>query len=208
MTSYIVASFHWPHDLGTWGFILALITLVLMYPVGILINVTTPMIKNCYAAGSKASLEERIDKLEEELKDLESEPVIDDIQERILWESKKTAVTVLYVFCMLIIVIFFAVECVPNPVKPQLFLYELVGLLLLAYHFWLMLRIRQQHDFTYRLSARGRKVIKATLEDLIRIGNYYDLQKRGTRLTAYVSTRQNEPQLASAMCEREAAFQG
>ena len=32
----------WPKDLGEWGFILSLLALLLMYPVGLIVNISSP----------------------------------------------------------------------------------------------------------------------------------------------------------------------
>jgi hypothetical protein len=60
---------HWlPKDVPTWGFVLSVLALVLMYPVGILTNITTPKLQNWWAERSRTALIKRIDKLHEELR--------------------------------------------------------------------------------------------------------------------------------------------
>lgn len=56
-----------PKDLGTWGFILSVAALILMYPVGLLISFTAPKIETWFASWSRDRLVSRIDTLEERL---------------------------------------------------------------------------------------------------------------------------------------------
>ena len=72
-----------PKDLGTWAFILSLLTLILMYPAGLLINLTTPLVANWLAKWSRSSLEKRISKLENKLAELEKNPAIDPVPPRL-----------------------------------------------------------------------------------------------------------------------------
>src|SRR5260221_254304 len=74
----------WGHDLGWWGFVLAIATLVLAYPIDVLAHLTSPIVKNWWAEGSISSLGRRIIALEKELEEIEKNPVISDGEERIL----------------------------------------------------------------------------------------------------------------------------
>jgi hypothetical protein len=58
-----------PTDLGTWGFIISIICLVLMYPMGLLINLTSPKVQDWWAARSRRSLEKQIASLRYKLED-------------------------------------------------------------------------------------------------------------------------------------------
>jgi hypothetical protein len=52
----------WPHkDLGWWGFVLSLVALFLLYPVGVIVNITTPKLQNWWAGavGSDYAEEDR-----------------------------------------------------------------------------------------------------------------------------------------------------
>ncbi len=57
----------WKHDLGWWGFVLAIATLILAYPLDVLAHLTTPLLKNWWASRSRLTLEERIKSLKAEL---------------------------------------------------------------------------------------------------------------------------------------------
>jgi hypothetical protein len=74
-----------PKDLGTWGFILSLAALLLMYPVGLLINLTSPKIQNWWAARSQQSVVKRLNKLESELGELEEFRPLEEVENEILW---------------------------------------------------------------------------------------------------------------------------
>ena len=54
----------WPKDLGEWGFILSLLALLLMYPVGLIVNISSPKLQDWFAGWSKDRLLARIDKLQ------------------------------------------------------------------------------------------------------------------------------------------------
>ncbi len=73
-----------PTDLGTWGFILSLVALVLLYPAGVLVNLTTPKIKNWWASRSQATLKKRIHILQSRLSVMETVPVCTDFEDMVL----------------------------------------------------------------------------------------------------------------------------
>jgi hypothetical protein len=56
-----------PKDLGTWGFILSVLALILMYPVGLLVNWTSPKFQDWLAAWSQRRLQKKIWGLEREV---------------------------------------------------------------------------------------------------------------------------------------------
>src|SRR5260370_40226134 len=63
-----------PHDLATWGFILAVAALILSVPLGVASNLMAPKVQNWWAARSIASLRRRICKLEQDLTAAEANP--------------------------------------------------------------------------------------------------------------------------------------
>jgi hypothetical protein len=66
---------HWvPRDIGTWALILTVFGLIIMYPVAILANMSTPWIKNWWAERSSTASQKRIAKLEKELASIEAIP--------------------------------------------------------------------------------------------------------------------------------------
>lgn len=86
---------HLPKDVGTWGFIVSLIALALMYPVGLLINLTTPAVRNWISKWSRNSLAKRITLLENELTQVEKIPPIDEVQDEMLWGIKRLRLEVM-----------------------------------------------------------------------------------------------------------------
>ena len=58
-------------NLAWWGVVLALTSLILMFPAAIFANIITPKLQNWWAQRSAASLQRRIEKLEKELADWE-----------------------------------------------------------------------------------------------------------------------------------------
>ena len=76
---------HWiPRDLGTWGFILGVLTLLFAYPVGLLVDITSPEIQNWWSTRSQASLKKRISLLEQELARLEAIQPLNHYENRLL----------------------------------------------------------------------------------------------------------------------------
>jgi hypothetical protein len=57
------------HDLGWWGFVLAVIALAMAYPLNVFANLTSPVLKNWWAERSTASMRKRIVVLEKQLDD-------------------------------------------------------------------------------------------------------------------------------------------
>jgi Na+-transporting methylmalonyl-CoA/oxaloacetate decarboxylase gamma subunit len=80
---------HWiPKDLTTWAFIFSVLALVLMYPVGVLINITTPRLQNRWAARSRSALQARIARLEGELNRMPGLPEVSEVEDMILRRSQ------------------------------------------------------------------------------------------------------------------------
>ena len=73
-----------PHDLGTWGFIIALVALILAYPLDVLAHITLPIIRDWWAARSIAVLEKRRNVLSSQLDKLHGVPVIDVLSDIVL----------------------------------------------------------------------------------------------------------------------------
>jgi hypothetical protein len=73
-----------PHDLGTWAFIIALGALILAYPLDVLAHLTSPIIRDWWAARSNATLQKRRDVLSARLDKLRDVPVIDEVADQVL----------------------------------------------------------------------------------------------------------------------------
>ncbi len=67
-----------PHDLGTSGFILSVIALALMYPVGIFINLTSPAFQRFLARRSRAATVDRLRKVVHLHAAVKHEPMISE----------------------------------------------------------------------------------------------------------------------------------
>jgi hypothetical protein len=72
------------HDLGWWGFVLAIVTLVLAYPLDVLAHLTTPMLRNWWAGRSVTALRERIAELEGQLAKMDRNRMMTDVEDEIL----------------------------------------------------------------------------------------------------------------------------
>ena len=68
------------HDLAWWGFVIALVALILMLPANLLANFLTPMLKNWWAERSKSAIQKRIERLRTELVHLQGHRQISDFE--------------------------------------------------------------------------------------------------------------------------------
>ncbi len=84
----------WKHDLGWWGFVLAIATLILAYPLDVLAHLTTPLLKNWWASRSRLTLEERIKSLKAELGLMEMNPAMSETEDMILTSAQVTHVLI------------------------------------------------------------------------------------------------------------------
>ncbi len=73
----------WGHDLGWWGFVLAITTLVLAYPLDVLAHLTSPKVRDWWASRSQAALVRRITKLKDELSKIEKNALISRTEEEL-----------------------------------------------------------------------------------------------------------------------------
>jgi hypothetical protein len=110
-----VPTLHMPRDLGTWGFILSITALLLMYPVGVLINLTSPGIRNWWAARSRKSLTKRIDILQRQLQRAEALTALSEFENETLWRFEKLVAFVGGAFHLLYGIVFFLLEKLVKP---------------------------------------------------------------------------------------------
>lgn len=158
-----------PKDLGTWAFILSLLTLILMYPAGLLINLTTPLVANWLAKWSRSSLEKRISKLENKLAELEKNPAIDPVQNEMLWAIKSVKIVAINVGTGIFLVIYCGVRSVVNPDTPSFKEFSGLVLFMVFVNVVQVLVMRYQRDFRWVRSPSYRKGLKTTIEGLKKI---------------------------------------
>ena len=156
-----------PKDLGTWAFVLSIIAILLMYPVGVLINLTTPRIANSIAARGKSSLKKRISKLEEKLATLEKNPPIDEVQDEVLWGIKSVKMRIVRAETTIIMAIYVGVVVFVQPPNAAFF-NELsyIFLLVLSLNMITILAIRYHRDFRYLRSPKNRENLRRTIREL------------------------------------------
>lgn len=158
-----------PHDLGAWGFYLSLAAILLMYPVGLLINLTTPVVQNWLARRTKSSLKNKISELERRLSELEKLPAIDEVQDNVLWGIKSVRIGILAATNTIIIVIYLAAAVLSNRGSAPFASLSGFVLLALTVNSLLMLGMRYRRDFRYVRSPRYRKNLMKTIEELKKI---------------------------------------
>jgi hypothetical protein len=158
-----------PTDLGTWGFILAALSLVLMYPVGLLINLTTPAVQNWVASRSKTSLLKRITLLENELSELEKNAAISEAEDQILWEIQNTKSMVIAMASGVTFVIYLGVAAIADRLNPSFRTFSEIVLVVVFLNLPLQLMLRYKHDFRHERSPRRREALRNSIQELKRI---------------------------------------
>jgi hypothetical protein len=155
-----------PHDLGTWGFILSVLAILLMYPVGLLINLTSPVIQNWIATRSKKSLERRIEILENELASWENNPPTTEVEDQILWAIQNMKIIFYGTQSGLVMFIIIAIYTIERPsasaARELLLLYAIVA----ATNLWMMYRVRYAKGFRWERSLKIRESRRKTITDL------------------------------------------
>lgn len=158
-----------PTDSGTWGIVLAILAIVLMYPVGLLINLTTPLVQNWIVTRSKASLINRIAKLENQLVELEKTPVITDVENYLLWGQQRIQITVFGAVGVLTTVVYFGIRSLSDITSSQFKAFTKLAMVALFVDLVLQLRSRYEHNFRYTRSPERRRRLRTAIEDLKKI---------------------------------------
>jgi hypothetical protein len=158
-----------PTDLGTWGFILSIVALALMYPVGVLINMTTPLIANWIAARTKKSLEKRIVKLEGELAEFEKTEPITEVESEILWGIRSLKIFLVSVTSMIALIFYWGIRSISDVKSAGLGNFSVVVVsILIANLIWQTL-LRYEHDFRYFRSPKNRENLRKSIQELKKI---------------------------------------
>jgi hypothetical protein len=160
---------HLPKDLGTWGFILSVVAILLMYPVGLLINITTPIVQNWIAGRTKQSLTKRIERLEKELAELEKNPPIDEVQDHILWEIKALRMLIYLAIGTLTAIVYLAVRVLSAATGTAFYEFAVFAIIVMFTSEVVQLRLRYSHDFRSARSPRRRKGLRKAIDELKQI---------------------------------------
>jgi len=147
-----------PHDLGTWGFIIALAALILAYPLDVLAHVTSPILRDWWAARSIAALQKRFDVLSARLDQLRDVQVIDEVAEQLFVAQERTMLMIGFGVHNLLT----GLVLITSTMAPD-FLFEIGGLaFLIITNLFLMFGFRR-NTTTYlaRVSPNRRDGLKA-----------------------------------------------
>jgi hypothetical protein len=153
-------------DKATLGIILAIIAILLMYPVGLLINLTTPLVANLIASRSKASLIKRIARLENELDELEKIPPISDVENEILWKLTNLKMTIIGFSSIVMMVMYMGIRVVSDPNNASLTTFATTTAFVVISNFALQLWLYFHRDFRTLRSPDRRKNLRSTIENL------------------------------------------
>jgi len=150
----------------SFGDKLGIFALLLAYPLDVIAHLTTPMWRNWIAKRSLGSLINRISTLEKTLAELETNPVIDEVQNQIFWEITRVRITVLYATSAVVLVIYLGIRAVADTNTTAFHDFSMwVGFVVMVTVI-MMLRERYGRDFRYKRSAKRRENLREAIENL------------------------------------------
>jgi len=165
---------HLPHNLGTWGFILSVLALILMYPIGLLINLSTPAVRNWISTWSKSSLEKRIAKLEVDLAEFEKYPPITEVEHQLLWGITSIRIAITSAVTGLTIVLYSGVSVLANPGSAAFHEFTLFCLVVIVVNMVTMIIARYRRDFRSQRDPRRREPLRKAITDLKELRDHWD----------------------------------
>jgi hypothetical protein len=152
-----------------WGTILAIVAIALMYPVGVLINLTTPLVQNWIAARSKVSLIKRIALLESKLAKLEENPPITEVEDHLLWGIKNLKITVFGAANGITFVFYLGMRTVGDTSTTKFQTFSIFIMCVLTFNLVMQMGLRRGRDFRFERSPRTRKNLRTAIDDLKKI---------------------------------------
>jgi hypothetical protein len=159
----------WPHkDLGWWGFVISITALLGAYPISLVANLTSPAVKNWWSERSKASLQERIAKLEGQLAEYQQYPTLSEAEDYILRATEALSMLLALCVTMLAVVLVTLAQFAPVTVsdhdKQPLLALALVGGII-AFLIGVVI-FGHFSRFRRKRSPDDRKSLKKYIEDL------------------------------------------
>jgi len=159
------------HDLGWWGFVLAVVTLFLAYPLDVLAHLTAPVVKSWWAERSVASMRKRIEKLENELADYEQNYQLLSAVEEELFKGVE-GLAAFGLLCLEFLVICFLLAILRfSPSVPLTAHYAVAGVAFAVYvscygYVILFVVFGKMTTFRKRRSPSGRNTLRKSIEEL------------------------------------------
>jgi hypothetical protein len=153
---------------GAWGITIGIIAILLIYPGGLLVNMTTPAVQRWIATRTRTSLANRITRLEAELKALEEFPPIDEVEDETLWDIRKVHMLVIAATSLIVLVIVDVTTILIPPNSHSERAEQLnigVGVFVVG-NAILIWRLRNKHDFRYKRSLKTRAGYRKAIDDL------------------------------------------
>src|ERR1700730_5726293 len=127
---------------------------------------TTPLLQNWLSTWTRASLDQRIAKLEAQLANLEQIPEVDAVQNQILWEIKSVKLEAMSNRGVVLIMILLGVSVVTGGETPAVIGFSRLVLIIVILNRILMLLKRYHHDFRYLRSPDVRKSLRTAITEL------------------------------------------
>jgi hypothetical protein len=163
-----------PGSLGTWGFVISIVTLVLAYPVGVIVNATTPLVIDWISRWSKSSLEKRIGKLEAKLADWEQHPALDDVHDELLWGIKSIKINILSALNSIGLLAFFEVRAVANTESPRFIEFEAFIFFYTSVNLAGAILLRRGRDLRFKRSRKVRENLRKDINELKTLRDNWD----------------------------------
>jgi hypothetical protein len=177
---------HLPRDAGTWALIISIIGLLLIFPLGILVNIVTPKLQDWWAARSVKALMSRIEKLTNKLFEIEANPPLNEFEDQMVTEFMFLKVFLRIMglascYAVIFIFMFLLTHTPANPPPPHRLgpaLFTLVSFIMFTFLTiigLLITRPRELDGLYRRRSPAHRKQLKAQIVRLvIKLNKYQD----------------------------------
>jgi len=164
----------WGHDLGWWGFVLSVMALLGAYPLSLLANLTSPILKDWWARRSTKSLEKRVAKLQAELSGMATIPLLTPIESK-MFQAIRMLMMVAFAgpYFVLGSLALIAYAVLPHGDKSRLEIPCGILLFIVSLLVMLLVSVRRIRKFTAPRSAAYRIRVQ---RDLTRLRN--DLNER------------------------------
>ncbi|MGC2420153.1 MAG: hypothetical protein WA405_00720 [Candidatus Acidiferrales bacterium] len=155
-------------DIGWWAFVLAIVALIVTYPLEVLAHLTAPRWKDWWAERSERSVRKRVEQLEEELREYEQKyKLLSEAEEYILMSIEVGALLGGVSVNVLATLLALAALFIPQLVKPQRWLlFGLAGVIVAACFLAVFVVFGRFTEFRIRRSPTYRDQLRKSIEKL------------------------------------------
>jgi hypothetical protein len=151
------------HDVTFW---LAVLALVLMVPVGIFVNIFTPILQNWIATWGYKSLSNRITKLEGQLTELEKISAITEVEDRILMGFIMLRITVFSTASGVVIAVMAATDTITKALNVNDKDFYYLGMAIIGANFINTFTAKAKKGWLHERSPRVRATLRKSIAGL------------------------------------------